>query len=135
MIDSIPGADRTVVAQLHGEALHHVRWRELTAAEHDAAVTALRDLATGRALLLAELAGILERASEVCRQAAQLCRDAGAGREAIPAWMEEGRSRRAPASVLPFSARYARQRSRQPPMPPPPSVGSHKPVRNVEPLT
>ena len=119
MIDSIPGADRTVVAQLHGEALHHVRWRELTAAEHDAAVTALRDLATGRALLLAELAGILERASEVCRQAAQLCRDAGAGREAIPAWMEEGRSRRAPASVLPFSARYARQRSRQPPIPSP----------------
>src|SRR6266581_7052139 len=102
--------------------MHHVRRRELTAAEHDAAVTALRDLATGRALLLAEVAGILERASEVCRQAAQLCRDAGpagAGREAIPAWMEEGRSRRAPASVLPFSARYARQRSRQPPMPPP----------------
>src|SRR6266571_7285075 len=38
MIDSIPGADRTVVAQLDGEALHHVRWRELTAAEHDAVV-------------------------------------------------------------------------------------------------
>ena len=70
--------------------MHHVRRRELTAAEHDAAVTALRDLATGRALLLAEVAGILERASEVCRQAAQLSRDAGAGREAIPAWMEEG---------------------------------------------
>src|SRR5207245_6671695 len=81
---SVREADRTVVAQLHGEAMHHVRWRELTAAGHDAAVTALRDLATGRALLLAELAGILERASEVCRQAAQLCRDAGAGREAIP---------------------------------------------------
>jgi hypothetical protein len=78
-------------------------------------VTALRDLATGRALLLAGVAGILERASEVCRQAAQLCRDAGAGREAIPAWMDEGRSRRAPASVPPFSGRYARQRSRQAP--------------------
>ena len=61
-----------------------MRRRELTAAGHDAAVTALRDLAAGRALLLAEVAGILERASEVCRQAAQLCRDAGAGREAIP---------------------------------------------------
>jgi hypothetical protein len=59
-----------------------------SAAEHDAAVTALRDLATGRALLLAEVAGILERTSEICRQIAQLCRDAGAGREAIPAWME-----------------------------------------------
>src|SRR6266566_7012889 len=90
MIDSIPGADRTVVAQLHGEAMHHVRRRELTAAGHDAAVTALRDLAAGRALLLAEVAGILERASEVCRQAAQLGRDAGADREAIPRMDGEG---------------------------------------------
>ena len=122
--------------------MHHVRRRELTAAGHDAAVTALRDLATGRALLLAEVAGILERASEVCRQAAQLCRDAGpagAGREAIPAWMEEGRSRRAPASVLPFSARYARQRSRQPSRQPPiPSPRASVLINlsvNVEPLT
>jgi hypothetical protein len=114
--------------------MHHVRWRELTAAEHDAAVTALRDLATGRALLLAEVAGILERASEVCRQAAQLCRDAGAGREAIPAWMEEGRSRRALASVLPFSGRYARQRSRQPPIPSPRASVLVNLSVNVEPL-
>jgi hypothetical protein len=99
--------------------MHQVRWRELAAAGHDAAVTAVRDLAAGRALLLAEVAGILERASEVCRQAAQPCRDAGADREAIPAWMEEGRSRRPPAIVPPFSGRYARQRSRQPPIPSP----------------
>ena len=68
--------------------MHHVGWRELTAAEHDAAVTSVRDLAIGRAHLLAAVAGILEGASEVCRQAAQLCLDAGAEREAIPAWME-----------------------------------------------
>jgi hypothetical protein len=106
----------------------------LTAAEHDAAVTALRDLATGRAHLLAEVAGILEGASEVCRQAAQLCRDAGADREAIPRMDGGGRSRRAPASVPPFSGRYARQRSRQAPIPPPRASALINLSVNVEPL-
>jgi hypothetical protein len=85
------------------------RWRELTAAENDAAVTALRELAAGRADLLAEVAGILEGASEgelnepLGRQAAQLCRDAGADPEAIPGWAEEGRRRRTAARMPPFS--------------------------------
>jgi hypothetical protein len=109
--------------------MHHVRWRELTAAEHDAVVTALRDLATGRALLLAEVAGILERASEVCRQAAQLRRDAGAGREAIPrmdgggAQPEGSRDR---AAVL---GAVCTPEERSAPDTVAPSVGSHKPVR------
>ena len=69
----------------------------------------LRDLAAGRADLLAEVAGILEGAHEgkldepIARQAAALCRKAGADLEAIPAWIAEGRRRRAAARQPPFS--------------------------------
>ena len=69
----------------------------------------LRTLAGGRADLLAEVAGILEGAREgeldepFARQAAGLCRAAGADPEAIPAWIEEGRRRRAAADMPPFS--------------------------------
>lgn len=109
MIDKRPGADRLLVAQLTGEARHHARWRELAEAEEAAAVAALRELAAGRADLLAEVAGVLEGASAgeldepLARQAAMLCRAAGADPEAIPAWIEEGRRRRANAGRAPFS--------------------------------
>jgi len=59
MIDKRPQADRLLVAELFGEARHRARWRELTADEETAAVAALRNLAGGRADLLAEVAGIL----------------------------------------------------------------------------
>ena len=55
-------------------------------------MAALRELAGGRADLLAEVAGLLEgaRAGEpdepLARQAVGLCRKAGADPEAIPAW-------------------------------------------------
>jgi hypothetical protein len=48
-----------------------------------------------------EVAGILEGTSEgelnepLARQCARLCRQAGADPEAIPAWIEEGRRRKA----------------------------------------
>lgn len=93
-----------------GTAMHHARWRDLTKAEHDAAVAALRELAAGRADLLAEAAGFLEGCSEgelrepLSWQAAQLCRDAGADPDAIPAWIEEGRRRRENAGWPPVSA-------------------------------
>ena len=109
MIDERPQADRILTAQLHGEAKHHARWRKLTEDEEAAAVTALRELAGGRGDLLAYVAGILEGSSEgqlnepLARQAAGLCRAAGADPEAIPAWIEEGRRRRAAASMMPFS--------------------------------
>ena len=70
-------------------------WRELTADE--------------RAAALAEVAGILEGASEgeldepQARQAAQFCRDAGADPDAIQAWIEEGRRRSPTARMLPPS--------------------------------
>jgi hypothetical protein len=72
-------------------------------------VAALRELAGGRADLLAEVAGLLEGASEgeldepFARRAARLCRKAGADPEAIPAWIEEGRRWRASTRMRPFS--------------------------------
>jgi hypothetical protein len=64
MIDKRPEADRLLVAEIWGEARHHARWRELTGDEEAAAVTSLRELAGGRADLLAGVAGVLEGTSE-----------------------------------------------------------------------
>ena len=108
MIDKRPQADRLLVAELWGEARHQARWRELGDTEEAAAVAALRELAGGRADLLAEVAGILEDAREgepdepLARQAAMLARKAGADPGAIPAWAAEGRRRRASARRPPF---------------------------------
>ena len=109
MVDKRPQADRILVAELFGEARHQAKWRDLTAAEEAAAVAGLRELAGGRADLLAEAAGLLEGVREgepdepLARQAAGLCREAGADPEAIPAWIAEGRRRRAAARQPPFS--------------------------------
>jgi len=59
-----PQADRILIGQLMGEARHRAKWRDLTEAEHAAAVGELRELAAGRADLLAEVAGIFEGTSE-----------------------------------------------------------------------
>ena len=71
-------------------------------------MTELRELADGRADLLAEVAGILEGAREgeldeplACRPQA-LQQDRGRP-EAIPAWIAEGRRRRAAGRRPPFS--------------------------------
>jgi hypothetical protein len=104
-----PVPDRILVAWLTGTAKHHARWRELTADERGAAVAELRQLAAGRADLLAEVAGIFEGAAEgeldepLARCAAGLCREAGADLEAIPWWIEVGRERAARARLPPFS--------------------------------
>jgi hypothetical protein len=104
-----PEADRILVAQLTGEARHRARWRPLTEEEEAAALAELRALASGRADLLAQVAGIFEGTSEgeldepLARSAAQLCRKAGADIDAIPAWIEEGRRRSANARRPPFS--------------------------------
>jgi len=92
-----------------GEARHRAKWRDLTEDEQAAAVAELRELAGGRSDLLAEVAGILEGASEgrhdepLARQAAGLCRAAGADLEAIPAWIEEGHRRAVSARMPPQS--------------------------------
>ena len=109
MIDKRPQPDRLLVAELYGEARHRARWRDLSSEEETAAVAEVRQLADGRADLLAEVAGILEGAREgepdepLARQAAGLCRKAGADPEVIPAWIEEGRRRAANARQPPFS--------------------------------
>jgi hypothetical protein len=72
-------------------------------------VAELAALAGGRADLLAEVAGLFEGTSDgepdepLARSAARLCRLAGADPEAIPAWIAEGRRRRANASRPPFA--------------------------------
>jgi hypothetical protein len=109
VIEDRPQADRILVAQLTGEARFRARWRTLTPDEERAAADALRDLAGGRTDLLAEVAGLLEGASEgeldepLARQAAVLCWLAGADSEAVPAWVEEGRRRKDAARLPPHS--------------------------------
>jgi hypothetical protein len=104
-----PDRDRVLVAQLTGEARHHAKWRPLTDDEEAVAVAALRELAAGRGDLLAEVAGILEGASEgqlgepIARQAAHLCRLAGADEALIPQWTAEGKRRAAGARMRPDS--------------------------------
>jgi len=109
VIEPRPEADRLLVAKLFGEARNRARWEDLSAEDEAAAVTALRELAGGRADLLAEVAGVLEGAGEgeldapLARQAAALCKAAGADPEAVPAWITEGRRRRDAARLPPFS--------------------------------
>ena len=109
MIEKRPQADRLLVAEIWGEARRRAQWHELAPDEESAAVAALRELAGGRPDLLAEVAGVLEGTSEgepdeaVARQAAQLCRKAGADPGVIAAWVSEGRRRRAAAGKPPFS--------------------------------
>ena len=109
VIDKRPQADRLLVAEIYGEARHRAQWRELSGEEEAAAVAVLRELAAGRADLLAEVAGILEGARKgeldepLARQAAGLCRKAGADLAAIPGWIEEGRRRAENAGQAPFS--------------------------------
>jgi hypothetical protein len=111
MADKRPAGerDRILAAQIHGTAKRRAQWRGLTEDELAAAVGELRELAAGRSDLLAQVAGLLEGFGEgaldepLARQAAGLCRDAGAHPEAIAAWAEEGRRRRAVADMPPMS--------------------------------
>ena len=117
MIDKRPQADRLLIAELTGEAGHRARWRELTEYEEAAAVAALRELASGRADLLAEVAGVLEGTSEgklnepLKRQAAMLCRNAGADPEAIPGVDRGGPPARGRGEAAPVLRRAARRGS------------------------
>ncbi len=112
-------SDRLLAAKIIGTALHYSRWRELSADEETTAVTALFDLAAGRADLLAYAAGILVGASEGeldeprQRQAADLLLKAGADREAIPRWIEVGRYRAQAARQIPHTGTGAGSISRR----------------------
>jgi hypothetical protein len=111
-------ADRLIVARLTGIAGRHARRGALDVDQAAAAVAELREVAGGRADLLAEVAGIALGTSEVrgpeyevqARGVADLCRAAGADEQAIPAWAEEGRRRAEERRMPPFS-----QPARRPP--------------------
>jgi hypothetical protein len=77
VIDKRPQPDRLLVAEIYGEARHRARWRDLSSEEETAAVAELRQLADGRADLLAEGAREGEPDEPLARQAAGLCRRAG----------------------------------------------------------
>jgi hypothetical protein len=105
MVDQRSQVGRLLAAGIWGEARHRARWRELSGDEEGAAVSALAELAARRADLLAEVAGVLDGASE-----GQLDEATGPpGRAAVPpgqgptrsrsAWIGEGRRRRAIASM------------------------------------
>jgi hypothetical protein len=121
-----PAADRLLAARISGIARRHARWGALTEDQAAAAVTELRQVADGRADLLAEVAGISLGASErkgeeyraQARAVAELCRMAGADQKLVPGWVEIGRERakqagrppssqpgRAPRSLTPGSVR------------------------------
>ena len=108
MIDKRPQADRILVAQLTGTAQHYAEWRELTGAGHEVAVAGLRELAAGRADLLAKVAGTLEASPRGS------CANRMRGKprscavtperipDQVPAWIEIGRQRAARARQPPF---------------------------------
>jgi hypothetical protein len=99
--------DQLIVARLTGAAWRHASGREPTGAETAVAVRELREIAAGRADLLAEVAGLLigyyrRTAEELkARAAAYYCIAAGAGLELIPQWIEVGCSRAAAARLIP----------------------------------
>jgi hypothetical protein len=107
--------DQLTVARLTGTAWRHAAGREPTGAETAAAVRELREIASGRGDLLAEVAGLLigyyrRTAEELkARAAAYYCIRAGAGLELIPRWIEVGCSRAAAARLIPPAVPEARQ--------------------------
>jgi hypothetical protein len=110
MIDKRPAAGRILIARLTGTARRLAGWLAGLAAE-DEAPRWPRSASSrwGVADLLAEVAGIEEGASEGelreprGREAARLCRLAGADPEAIGGWAEEGRRRMTEARRPPLS--------------------------------
>jgi hypothetical protein len=106
-----PDRDRLTVARLSGIAQRHPRWGRLTQDETAAAVAELRQIAGGRADLLAEVAGLAlgtgqGKGNEYQTRAqavADLCRLAGADQDLIPQWTDEGWRRAEAATQPPFS--------------------------------
>jgi hypothetical protein len=93
MIENRPKADRILIARLAGTTRRLAGWNGLAGDEEAVAVAELRELAAGRADLLGEAAGLGEGFSEgkldepLARQAAALCRKAGADLDAVPGWI------------------------------------------------
>ena len=99
------------MARLDGIAVRHARWGALDESEKAAGAAELREIAGGRADLLAEVAGLAlgtaaSKGDEYRARAeavAGLCLLAGADQALIPQWTEEGRRRAEAARHPPFS--------------------------------
>jgi len=108
MIDKLPQADRILCARLSGTARRLAAHPPPSGTGWDAAVAELRELAGGRADLLARLAGLAEGfgrdepGQETALTVAALARDAGADPDEIPGWIAIGRERRVTANLPPF---------------------------------
>jgi hypothetical protein len=106
-----PDRDRLLVARLSSIAQRDARWGAADEAQMAAGAAELREIAGGRAGLLAEVAGISLGAAEGkgpeyaarAQAVAELCRLAGADEGLIPEWTEEGRCRAEAARLPPFS--------------------------------
>jgi hypothetical protein len=120
---SAPEADELTVARLTGAARRHAPGRESTRAETAAAVAELREIADGRADLLAEVAGLLvgfyRRTAEELRARAAVgyCIAAGADPDLIPRWIEVGRRRAAAAQPPRTRVEAVRPPRARPPRP------------------
>ena len=107
-------ADQLAVARLAGAAWRDASARPSGGSQTAVAVRELRDIASGRGDLLAEVTGLLigyyRRTAEEARAraAAYLCIAAGAGLELIPKWIEVGCSRAAAARQIPPAVPEAR---------------------------
>jgi hypothetical protein len=100
----VPDSARLIVASLSGAAARHVNWHQPTQPEAAAAVAEFAEIIGDRddgPALLAEVAGLALGTAEgkgqeyqaKARAVADLCRQAGADENLIPAWTEEGRRR------------------------------------------
>ena len=113
-----PDRDRLLAARLTGIARRHARSGAPDEDDKAAAVAELRDVADGRADLLAEVAGLALGTSEargaeyvaMGQAVADLCRAAGADETLVPQWAEEGKRRAEARRMPPFS-----QPGRRPP--------------------
>jgi hypothetical protein len=106
-----PNADRLLVARLSSIAQRHARWGAIDETQKAAGAAELREIADGRADLLAEVAEIMLGSAEGkgdeyrarAQAIAELCRAAGADESPIPQWTEEGRRRAELRRHPPFS--------------------------------
>jgi hypothetical protein len=102
--------DQLTVARLTSAAQRHASPQPPTGAETVEAVAELREIATGRGDLLAEVAGLLtgyfRGTAEETRAgtAARFCRAAGADTALIARWTAEGERRAAVAHEVPYAS-------------------------------
>jgi hypothetical protein len=105
---SSPQPDRLVVASLQGAASRHAGWSDPEGDARAAAVAELREIAAGRADLLAEAAGVCkgfdlagDPSAAQYRIMAGLLIDAGADVQLLDHWTEVGKRRARPQGTYP----------------------------------